>query len=143
MRKIAILLAVVLLVQPARAADAPPAPRIGALPAARVLFLGNSITLHAPKRDIGWTANWGMAASAERFTPCRNVLVKGNRVVFRRAQVQTEINIGGGTEAATFRFESNHWIAEDRPDSSKPNLPTAEKGGVHGTDPRKNPPPSQ
>jgi alpha-galactosidase len=31
----------------------------------RVLFLGNSITKHGPKPDIGWTANWGMAASAE------------------------------------------------------------------------------
>lgn len=30
----------------------------------RVLFLGNSITKHGPKADIGWERNWGMAASA-------------------------------------------------------------------------------
>lgn len=30
----------------------------------RVVFLGNSITLHAPLPEIGWTTEWGMAASA-------------------------------------------------------------------------------
>jgi lysophospholipase L1-like esterase len=30
----------------------------------RILFLGNSITRHGPKADIGWTVNFGMAASA-------------------------------------------------------------------------------
>lgn len=29
----------------------------------RVLFAGNSITLHSPKADIGWQGSWGMAAS--------------------------------------------------------------------------------
>lgn len=30
----------------------------------RVLFLGNSITRHGPAPKIGWTDDWGMAASA-------------------------------------------------------------------------------
>lgn len=31
----------------------------------RILFLGNSITWHRPKAEIGWTDDWGMAASAQ------------------------------------------------------------------------------
>lgn len=30
----------------------------------RILFVGNSITLHGPRPEIGWSNNWGMAASA-------------------------------------------------------------------------------
>ncbi len=30
----------------------------------RLLFVGNSITLHGPRPQIGWTNDWGMAASA-------------------------------------------------------------------------------
>lgn len=35
-------------------------------PSLKVLFIGNSITLHAPKPDIGWFGDWGMAASCEQ-----------------------------------------------------------------------------
>ncbi|MCB1279563.1 right-handed parallel beta-helix repeat-containing protein [Prosthecobacter sp.] len=70
------------------------------------------------------------------FAPCRNVVVRDNRIVFHRSQVQTEVNVGGGTSPESFRFERNRWFAEDKPQYSKPRLPTVEKEGVYGTDPR-------
>ena len=31
----------------------------------RVLFFGNSITRHEPNESIGWSGDWGMAASCK------------------------------------------------------------------------------
>ena len=44
----------------------PSAPlQIGSIRCGRVLYLGNSITLHGPAPQIGWTGNWGMAATSQ------------------------------------------------------------------------------
>jgi len=66
------------------------------------------------------------------FVPCRKVEIRNNHIVFRRSQVQTEINIGDGTEPDTFVFEGNRWHAEDKPERSRPKLPVAESGGIYG-----------
>lgn len=70
------------------------------------------------------------------FAPCRDVRVSDNRIVFRRADLKSDLNIGTGTEPQTFVFERNRWFAEDRPQASRPTLPTPEKDGQYGQDPR-------
>ncbi len=94
-------------------------------------FSGNTILY--PMR---WIFRILQETREPEFTPCRNVLIKDNRIVFRRSQVQIDINIGDGTAPETFRFENNRWFAEDKPQASKPRLPVEEKDGVNGVDPR-------
>lgn len=75
----------------------------------------------------------------EGFAPCRNVLVRGNVIVFQRAGLRTEVNVGDGTKPETFRFERNWWFAEDEPRRSQPTLPGQVVGDVHGVDPKLDP----
>ena len=55
----------------------------------RVLFLGNSITLHGPLAEIGWTNNWGMAASA----PERDYAHLVTRGIERRTGRKADVRI--------------------------------------------------
>ncbi len=88
----------------------------------------NNTILYPPK----WIFRILQETREPGFAPCRNVLIKNNRITFRRSQVQTDINLSDGTAPETFRFESNHWLAEDRPDRSQPILPTQEIAGTYG-----------
>jgi Right handed beta helix region len=75
----------------------------------------------------------------EGFPPCRNVVVRGNVIVFRRSGLRTEVNVGDATAPETFRFERNWWFAEDSPQRSRPTLPGEVVKDVHGKDPKLDP----
>ncbi len=76
-------------------------------------FTGNAI--HFPTK---WIFRILQETKEPGFVPCRNVLIKDNRIVFLRSQVQIEISIGGDTASETFLFENNRWFAEDKPQAS-------------------------
>ena len=67
------------------------------------------------------------------FAPCRNGVFSGNRITFR-SSLAMAVNIGGGTEPKSFRFEKNAWLCEDAPASTRAalKLPMEEAGGVYG-----------
>lgn len=94
-------------------------------------FVGNLILF--PEK---WIFRILQETTEPGFLSCRNVTVKDNRIVFRRADVHTDINIGPGTAPETFLFEGNRWFAEDQPERSKPALPVEEVAGRYGEDPR-------
>jgi hypothetical protein len=93
-------------------------------------FSGN--TIRYPEK---WIFRILQETKEPGFVPCRNVVIKNNRIIFRRSQVRADINIGPGAAPETFRFDGNHWFAEDRHEASKPQLPVEESGGVYGIKP--------
>jgi len=85
-------------------------------------FSGNTVLY--PKK---WLFRILQETQEPRFVPCRNVIVKNNRFTFLRSDVSVDVNIGAGTAPETFVFEGNQRTAEDKPEASKPNLPTPER----------------
>lgn len=94
-------------------------------------FTGNTILF--PEK---WVFRILQETTNDGFVPSRDVLIEDNAIVFRRSQVGIEVNVGTKTAPETFRFVKNRWFAEDRPDRSRPQLPTEETDGVYGRDPR-------
>lgn len=91
-------------------------------------------TIWMPQR---WAIRILQETTAEGFVPCRNGRFERNLVVFRSdAWASGGVNIGGGTEPQSFTFAENWWYCSDTPAQSRPTLPTAEKAGVYGKEPR-------
>lgn len=77
-------------------------------------------------------------ADGYTFLPAGGGVFRNNLVVFDRGDLSTYVNIGGGTDPASFTFANNLWFAADDPAQSDPagDLPTPESGGVVGQDPQ-------
>jgi hypothetical protein len=90
-------------------------------------------TIYLPKR---WALRILQETLEKGFVPCRNGVFEDNIVVFRSDQwFEGGVNIGPHTAPHTFRFARNVWYCEDRPDRSRPTLPTPETGGLVGQNP--------
>jgi len=83
-----------------------------------------------------WLMRILQETTAEGFAPCRNGRFEHNIIVFRRADLNVFVNIGPHTKPESFKFSGNLWYCEDRPQSSKPELPIAETDGIYGVDPQ-------
>src|SRR5262249_46563497 len=71
------------------------------------------------------------------FVPSRNGRFEENIVVFRSDQwFEGGVNIGPGTAPKTFKFARNVWYCDDRPERSKPTLPTPEEDALIGENPQ-------
>jgi hypothetical protein len=108
--------------------------------AAAVAFVGvdgavvRHNTIYRPRR---WAVRILQESQGERFAPCRNGRFEKNVIAFRASELRTAINVGGGTEPASFEFAGNMWACLDRPDQTRRlvSLPAEERDGAYGAPP--------
>lgn len=90
-------------------------------------------TIHRPRR---WAMRILQETTEAGFVPSRGGVFEDNIVVFRSdAWGEGGVNVGPKTAPETFRFARNVWWCEDRPEHSRPTLPTKEVDAVVGKDP--------
>lgn len=94
-----------------------------------VEFSGNTV-----RRPQKWLFRILQETTVDGFPPCRNGVIARNAFFFQRSLVHVAINIGPATAPETFQFHQNRWLAEDRPEESKMELPVRETGGIYGMD---------
>jgi hypothetical protein len=98
---------------------------------------GATVRYNTIFRPTRWVARILQESQGAEFVPCRNGEFLHNVIAFRADEVQTIVNVGGGTAPQTFRFAGNHWYCIDQPSrSDRLNLPVAETAGSYGQDPQ-------
>ncbi len=91
-------------------------------------------TIHLPHR---YAIRILQETTAPGFVPCRNGRFTRNLIVFRSSEWSSGgVNIGPATDPGSFEFAENWWYCSDAPTRSRPTLPTPEKDGRYGDDPR-------
>jgi len=92
-------------------------------------------TIHRPGR---WVLRILQENTGADMVKSRHGSFSNNLIVFQSASLREAVNIGGGTEPATFQFEGNTWHCEDRPADTKRliRLPSPEKGGTYDKTPK-------
>lgn len=97
-------------------------------------------TIYLPQK---WAIRILQETTEPGFVPCRNGVFRHNIVVFQSDKwSEGGVNIGPNTAPASFLFDGNLWYCKDRPDRSRPALPTEETDGRYGQDPLLNEPAS-
>jgi hypothetical protein len=86
-------------------------------------------------------ARWAMRILQENRAPgfvrSRGGRFMDNVIVFDSGHwSEGGVNIGPNTDAGTFQFTRNWWYCANRPERSRPSLPTTETEGVYGGEPR-------
>jgi hypothetical protein len=92
-------------------------------------------TIYRPGR---WVLRILQENTGADMVKSRNGSFTSNLIVFQSTSLREAVNIGGGTEPATFQFEGNTWHCEDRPADTKRliRLPSPEKGGHYDKTPK-------
>ena len=107
----------------------------GMAPVAFINVDGAVVRFNTISRPRRWLLRILTENTSQGFGPSRRCEFTDNIVAFRSDEIREAVNIGRGTEPGTFKFARNFWYCLDRPERSRPRLPSEETGGVYGNDP--------
>jgi hypothetical protein len=106
---------------------------------AAVAFVGVDgavVRFNTIERPTRWALRILQENRAADFVPSHGGVFSDNLIIFNSATWSSGgVNVGPGTAPETFTFARNTWWCADRPDLSRPTLPTSETDGTYGRDP--------
>ncbi len=108
----------------------------GMAPIAFVGVDGAVVRYNTIVRPSRWVIRILQETTAEGFPPCRDGVFERNLIVYDGREVREAVSIGPNTAPESFRYRENLWFRTDRPEASRPRLPSDEVGGLSGSDPR-------